>query len=256
MLGAIIGDICGSIYEFRSVEEYNFSLITDKSTFTDDTVLTIAVADSIVNNFDFASTIKKYALNYPNRGYGGRFHDWIYSDNLEPYGSFGNGSAMRVSSVGFYYNSIDEVLKKAKQSAEITHNHWEGIKGAQATALAIYLARMGSSKEQIKYEIETRFNYDLNRTLKEIESNYHFNETCQGSVPEAIIAFLESKNYETAIRNAIWLKGDADTQACIAGGIAEAYYKNIPKVLIDKAFEILPRDFLKIIYQYQQSQIE
>ena len=256
MLGAIIGDICGSVYEFNPAVGYRFPLLLEESYFTDDTVLTIAVTDSIINNLDFASTIKKYAKDYPNKGYGNRFNDWVYSDTLEPYFSYGNGSAMRVSSIGFYYNSIDEVLEKAKQSAEVTHNHWEGIKGAQATALAIFLARTGNSKNRIKMEIENRFNYNLNRTLEEIEKNYHFNETCQGSVPEAIIAFLESDSYESAIRNAIWLKGDADTQACIAGGIAEAYYKKIPQYLIDKAFEIVPREFLKIIYQYQQSQIQ
>jgi ADP-ribosylglycohydrolase len=248
MLGAIIGDICGSVYEFAPVENYNFPLLREDSKYTDDTVLTIAVADAILNNSDFAISIKKYAREYPGKGYGRKFNDWIYSELYTPYGSYGNGSAMRVSAVGFYYNSIDEVLQKAKESAEVTHNHWEGIKGAQATALAVYLAKTNHSKKEIKKEIETRFNYDLNRTLVEIERNYCFNETCQGSVPEAIIAFLESKDYETAIRNAIWLKGDADTQACIVGGIAEAFYGNIPSYMVDKAFEVLPREFLKIIY--------
>jgi ADP-ribosylglycohydrolase len=252
MLGAIIGDICGSVYEFASVDSYDFPLITDNSQYTDDTVLTIAVADSIIHNHDFAIDIKRYARNYPGKGYGRKFNDWIYSELYTPYFSYGNGSAMRVSPVGFYYNNIDMVMEKAKESAEVTHNHWEGIKGAQATALAIYMARNNHSKEEIKEEIESRFNYDLNRTLVEIERNYYFNETCQGSVPEAIIAFLESEDYESAIRNAIWLKGDADTQACIAGGIAEAFYGEIPDYLIDKAFEVLPKEFLKILYKFNK----
>jgi ADP-ribosylglycohydrolase len=250
MLGAIIGDICGSIYEFDPIEVREFSLMKYGVDFTDDSVLTVAVADAILYNKDFAITIKRYAQTYPGRGYGGRFYDWIDSESLEPYGSYGNGSAMRVSAVGFYYDTVDEVLEKAKQSAEVTHNHKEGIKGAQAVALAIFLARTNHTKEEIKNEIETRFNYDLSRTLEEIEKNYSFNETCQGSVPEAIMAFLESTDFESAIKNAIWLKGDADTQACMAGAIAEAFYKEIPQYLKDKAFEIIPKEFKKIIDEF------
>lgn len=250
MLGAIIGDICGSIYEFYPIEVKDFSLMKYGVDYTDDSVLTIAVADAILYNKDFAVTIKRYAKKYQGRGYGGRFHSWIYSESLEPYNSYGNGSAMRVSAVGFYYDTIEEVLEKAKQSAEVTHNHWEGIKGAQAIALAIFLARTNHTKEEIKNKIQTRFNYDLNRTLDEIERNYHFNETCQGSVPEAITAFLESTNFESAIKNAIWLKGDADTQACMAGAIAEAYYKEIPQYLKDKAFEKIPNEFKEIIDEF------
>jgi len=161
---------------------------------------------------------------------------------------------MRVSSVGFYYDTVDDVLEKAQQSAQITHNHIEGIKGAQAVALSIFLARKGHAKEQIRYEIEKRFDYDLSRTLKECVQDYTFDVTCQGSVPEAIIAFLDSSDFESAIKNAILLKGDADTQACIAGGIAEAYYKKIPTRLHCRAYELLPKEFVATIKQFYQSQ--
>lgn len=250
MLGAIFGDICGSIYEFHPVESYQFPLSTDKSKFTDDTVLTLAVADALMNDKDIAQTLKDYAREYVLRGYGLRFNDWVWDEKSEPYWSFGNGSAMRVSSVGYLYDTIEDVLDYAQKSAEVTHNHDEGIKGAQATALAIFLARSHASKEDIKYEIEARFGYNLSKSLVEIEKNYRFNETCQGSVPEAIVAFLESEDYESAIRNAIWLKGDADTQACIVGGIAEAFYGDIPESFKEKVYESLPQEMLKIIEQF------
>lgn len=250
MLGAIIGDICGSIYEFNPVKVADFDLMTDGVKFTDDTVLTIAVADAIINNKDFGKTIKKYAIDYPKRGYGLKFYEWIHSNSLKPYGSYGNGSAMRVSSVGFYSNTIKEVLEKAKQSAEVTHNHYEGIIGAQAVALSIFLAKTNHTKKEIKTEIETRFGYNLNRTIKNISKLCRFDETCQGSVPEAIIAFLESTDFESAIKNAILIKGDADTQACIAGAIAEAYYKEIPEYLQDKAYTIIPQEFKIIIDRF------
>ena len=254
MLGAIIGDICGSIYEFDCVKVDEFDLMTDGVNFTDDTVLTIAVADAVINNKDFGKTIKKYALDYPKRGYGFKFNKWIHSNTLKPYGSYGNGSAMRVSSIGFYCNSIDKVLEKAKQSAEVTHNHYEGIIGAQAVALSIFLARNNYTKTEIKIEIQNRFGYNLNRTIQDISKNYRFDETCQGSVPEAIIAFLESTDFESAIKNAILIKGDADTQACIAGAIAEAYYKKIPKYLKDKAYAIIPQDFQMIIDRFYKGE--
>ena len=250
MLGAIFGDICGSIYEFHPVESYHFPLLTDKSIFTDDTVLTLAIADAFINNKDIASTLRNYAREYTFRGYGQRFNDWVWDDTSEPYWSYGNGSAMRVSSVGFLFDSIEDVLENAKKSAEVTHNHYEGIKGAQATALAIFLARNHASKEEIKHEIESRFGYNLSKSLAEIEKNYRFTESCQGSVPEALIAFLESDDYESAIRNAIWLKGDADTQACIAGSIAEAFYGDIPDSFKAKIYELLPKELLLVVEQF------
>ena len=165
------------------------------SRFTDDTVLTVAVAFSILNNVNYTSSIKNFGLRYPNAGYGGSFYRWLHSAESKPYNSWGNGSAMRVSPVGFAFNSIEDVLAEAKKSAEVTHNHPEGIKGAQATALAVYLARKGKSKAEIRREISERFAYDLNRTIDEIRPDYHFDVSCKGSVPEAMIAFFESKNY-------------------------------------------------------------
>ena len=252
MLGAIIGDIAGSIYEFNPVKSTDFPLFTSQSKFTDDTVLTIAVADAFIHNKDMSKTIQQYAQTYTGRGYGGRFYDWIYKDNPEPYGSYGNGSAMRVSSAGWLGNDINEVLELAFKSAEVTHNHWEGIKGAQSVALCVYMARSNYTKEEIRKEIAQRFNYDLNRTVAEIEKNYYFFESCQQSVPEAIIAFLDSNDFESAIRNAIWLKGDADTQAAIAGSIAEAFYKEIPQELKDKAYELIPKEFLITLYEFSE----
>ncbi len=250
MLGAIAGDIIGSSYEFFGNKNLDFELFLPCSIFTDDTVLTVAVADCILNEKDYALTLKHYGLKYPNSGYGVRFFDWLWRKDNAPYNSFGNGSAMRVSPVGFAFSTLDKVLFEAKRSAEVTHNHPEGIKGAQSTAAAIFLARQGQSKQYIKEYIENKFNYDLTRKLDDIRPNYQFDETCQGSVPEAIIAFLESNDYEDAIRKAISLGGDTDTQACIAGGIAQAFYKSIPKTIVEKVYEILDPEQLQIVQEF------
>lgn len=234
MLGAIVGDIVGSIYEFNNHRSKDFPLFGVDCKFTDDTVLTIAVADCLMNNGNYTEYIKNYARKYTGRGYGGRFRQWISSESMEPYNSWGNGSAMRVSAVGFAYNDLEAVMNEAKRSAEVTHNHPEGIKGAQATAVAIFMARKGQSKEDIKTAIAQSFDYDLNRTVDEIRPTYVFNESCQETVPEAIIAFLESKDFEDAIRNAISLGGDSDTLACITGGIAEAFYGGVPTDIAKK----------------------
>jgi len=252
MLGAIVGDIIGSTYEFHPVNNFDFSLFNSKSTFTDDTVLTIAVAKCILEKCEYISTFKDFTRRYPNRGYGGYYHRWAFSDETSPYYSFGNGSAMRVSPVGFAFKYRKDVLLHAKNSAMVTHNHPEGIKGAQAAALAIFLARTGNTKDQIKSEIENSFGYNLDRPYEEVRSNYRFNETCQGSVPESIIAFLSSSNHEEAIRKAIFLGGDADTMACITGGIAEAYYKEIPDELVRRARQYLPDKFLEIIDRFNR----
>ena len=250
MIGAIAGDIIGSVYEANPIKSTSFSLFSPNSRFTDDTVLTIAVAFSILNDFNYASSIKNFGLKYPYAGYGGSFYRWLHSAESKPYNSWGNGSAMRVSPVGFAFNSIEDVLTEAKKSAEVTHNHPEGIKGAQATALAIFLAREGKSKAEICREISERFTYDLNRTIDEIRPDYHFDVSCQGSVPEAIIAFLESRDYEDAVRKGISLGGDSDTIACIAGGIAQAFYKEIPSEIISKARKMLPEEILTIIDEF------
>ncbi len=250
MLGAIAGDVIGSVYEGNPMKATDFLLFGSQSDYTDDTVLTIAIAHSILEGMDYAASLKRFARKY-TAGYSCTFYDWAVSSSYEPYNSWSNGSAMRVSPVGFAFNSVDEVLNEAKKSAEVTHNHPEGIKGAQATALAIYLARMGQSKQNIKQEISQRFNYNLDRTLNEIRPNYYFKIACKESVPESIIAFLESNDFESAIRNAVSLGGDSDTMACIAGGIAEAFYRKIPKEIIHEVKQRLPDEFLTIIEKFQ-----
>ncbi len=250
MLGAIAGDIIGSIYEFANFKEYDFPLFSDDSFFTDDSVLTVAVADALINNLDIAKTLKSYALNYPNHGFGGSFYKWMLSDSLASYNSWGNGSAMRTSAVGFLYSNEADILSAARKFAEVTHNHPEGIKGAQATSFAIFLARQGNSKEDIRKAISNMFHYDLTRTVDEIRPKYIFDESCQGSVPQAITAFLESENFEDAVRKAVSLGGDADTLACITGSFAEAYYGHIPPEIENEVIKRLPEEFIKIIDKF------
>ena len=252
MLGSIAGDIIGSVYEHHSIKTTVFPLFQNNSIFTDDTVMTMATASSILNHIPYAQSYKDFGRNYPGRGYGDRFQDWLLSNSLQPYNSWGNGSAMRVSPVGFAFETVEEVLEQAEMSAECTHNHPEGIKGAQATALSIFLARKENDKETIRKEISGRFNYDLNRTVNTIRPNYCFSESCQKTVPAAIIAFLDSNDYEHAIRLAVSLGGDSDTLACIAGGIAEAYYKGVPEHIIDETKKILPKEFVEIIELFRE----
>lgn len=250
MLGAIVGDIVGSIRENLRIKRKDFQLFPRLSTYTDDTVLTVAVAEAILNNRSYGETIKSFARHHPLRGYGPKFTLWLLYPGIKPYNSLGNGSAMRVSPVAHAYNSEESVLQHAKESAECTHNHPEGIKGAQATALAIYLARLGAGKEDIRKQISQRFDYDLDRTVETIRPNYRINLTCPGSVPEAIVAFLDSTDFEDAIRNAVSLGGDADTQAAIAGAIAEAYYDGVPPVILDKAWKKIPKAFRNVIIKF------
>lgn len=261
MLGAIIGDIIGSVYEWENVKSEDFALFSRFSRITDDTVTTVAVADAILTKLSgnipdnkriYAIKLKEYGRKYPNSGYGHNFERWLLSDSMRPYQSYGNGSAMRVSPVGFAFVTLDKVLKEAKQSAEVTHNSKEGIKGAQAVASAIFLARTGEPKETIKRYIENRFGYNLSTCLDKIRKTYQFDVTCQGSVPQAITAFLESKDYEDTIRKAISIGGDSDTIACIAGGIAEAFYKEIPAGIISKAKLILDCGLKEIIDNFYQ----
>ena len=249
MMGAIIGDIIGSVYEAYPIDTTEFPLFSIKADYTDDTVLTIATAYSILEQVDYKTSYKQFGRKY-TAGYGANFYNWLESSSDAPYNSWGNGSAMRVSPIGFAFNDIDDVLNEAKKSAECTHNHPEGIKGAQATALAIYLARIGKSKLFIKREISQRFGYNLDRTLDEIRPSYQFEISCQKSVPESIIAFLKADNLEGAIRNAVSLGGDADTMACIAGGIAQAFYKEIPSEIIMEAELRIPKQFIEIIAKF------
>lgn len=252
MIGAIAGDIIGSVYEHHPIKTKRFSLFGDGNRFTDDTVLTVAMADAILTGRDYGLVIAEYADRYPKAGYGDAFSQWVRSRDRQPYGSFGNGSAMRVSPVGWAFDSVRDVLREAKRSAEVTHNHPEGIKGAQATALAVYMGRKGKNKAAIKDEIRTRFGYDLDRTLDQIRPSYSFDVTCQGSVPESIIAFLESDSYEDAVRNAVSLGGDADTQACIAGSIAEPFYGGVPDTIAERAVNYLPADLKKIVAAFSR----
>jgi len=254
MIGAIVGDIVGSVYEFIDEKPpYNFPLYDDQSFFTDDTVLTVALADSILNESDYKNKMRGYYKLYPDCSYGGTFHQWASGMIDGPYNSWGNGSAMRVSPIGWAYNDIETVLQKAKESAEITHNHSEGIKGAQSTALAIYLSRIGASKQEIKIEIENRFNYNLNFELEELRKNYKFSESCQGTVPQAIFTFLVSDNFEDSIRKAIYIGGDSDTLACINGSIADAFYKGVPGQIKDQVFSILDNHLTKVVKDFENN---
>ena len=253
MYGAIIGDICGSIYEFNNFKTDSpgeIQLIDPRCFFTDDTVLTCAVMEALLLKRNYKKAVYDWANKYPKRGYGHRFILWYTSFFPKPYNSWGNGSAMRVSPIGWAFDTIEEILAEAKRSSEITHNHPEGIKGAQATAAAIFLARQGKSKEIIKKCIEDTFGYNLHRTLKDIRPEYKFNESCQETVPEAIVAFLESEDFTGAIQNAISLGGDADTLACITGSIAEAYYKNIPEELLEFANRLLSREMRDLLEKF------
>jgi ADP-ribosylglycohydrolase len=250
IIGAIAGDIIGSVYEFHNVKTVDFDLFCHKSTFTDDSVLTLATMNAILNQKNYVESYQLFGRKYPHRGYGDIFRSWIHSENPEPYNSWGNGSAMRVSPVGWYGNSIEEIMTEAKKSAEVTHNHPEGIKGAQSTAVAIYMARIGKNKDEIKKFIMETFQYDLERKIEDIRSYYEFDVSCQGSVPEAIIAFLESTDFESAIRLGISIGGDSDTIACITGGIAEAYYKIVPDNIIENVLKLLPNELVEIIEDY------
>lgn len=265
MLGALIGDTIGSVYEFHNIKTTEFPLFSTKSTFTDDSVMTMAVAEWLLKGKertmdDLEEAMVSLARRFPNRGYGGGFYRWLFfpnelrsydgqrSDGLRhPYGSFGNGSAMRVSAVGWFFDTLEETEFWAKKSAEITHNHPEGIKGAQATAAAIYMARTGSTKEDIREYIVSRYGYDLSRTCDEIRPTYRFNETCQGTVPQAIVAFLESTDFESCIRLGVSLGGDTDTLCAIAGAIAEAFYGSIPEQIVKHEWELLPEVFHVIL---------
>jgi ADP-ribosylglycohydrolase len=246
MIGAIAGDIIGSVYERHRIKTKDFPLFHPRCIFTDDSVLTVAVADAILTGRPYQESIREIGRRYPRAGYGGSFTDWLFSEHPQPYNSWGNGSAMRVSPVGYAFTTEDEVLAEAEKTAVITHNHPEGIKGAQATALAVFLARTGRSKEEIRKQISRRFGYNLERTVEDIRPTYSFDISCQGTVPEAIIAFLDAESYEDAVRNAISLGGDSDTLACITGGIAEACYGDVPAVVQAKVREILPPDLLEI----------
>ena len=264
MLGAILGDMVGSPYEFdrNNHKSKDFPLLSERSHFTDDTVMTLAVARGLMaGQGDAQKTFAEvqhemqyWGRKYPDAGYGGMFGRWLRAEHPQPYGSFGNGSAMRVAAAGWLFDTLDKTLEMAKVTAEVTHNHPEGIKGAQATAAAIFLVRTGHSKPEIRQYVEQTFGYDLRRTCDEIRPGYRHVETCQQTVPEAIIAFLESTGFEDALRNAVSLGGDSDTLACITGGIAEAFY-GMPQELRAETLKRLPED-LRAAYELFRQNLE
>ena len=254
MLGAIFGDIAGSVYEFNNTSDYNFEMLTEHSRPTDDSYMTLAVARALMETYGkddetikraVVKRMQEFGRKYPDGDYGNRFSQWLLEDDPKPYRSFGNGSAMRVAAAGWLYQTLDETLHAAKLTAEVTHNHPEGIKGAQAVAAAIFLARAGADKDEIMSYISNKFEYDLLRSLAEIKPYYEFYETCQKSVPEAIIAFYEGENYEDVIRKSISLGGDSDTIACMAGSIAEAYF-GMPEEFKEEALARLTPELRQI----------
>ncbi len=247
MLGAISGDVFGAAYEWNASKTEDFDLFERRRFFTDDTVLTVATADALLSDGDFSAAYHRWGRRYPNAGYGGNFQKWLQSEKPQPYSSFGNGSAMRVSPIGWFYDDLDAVLAAAERSAAVSHNHEEGIKGAQATAAAIFLARTGAGKSTIRSEVERRFGYDLNRTVAEIRPSYSFDVTCQGSVPEALIAFLDAEDFEHTVRLAISLGGDADTQGAIAASVAEAFWGGISPRIDEEIRQILDEAMLDVV---------
>jgi len=266
MLGAIIGDTVGSVYEFNNIKTTIFPLFDPRCNYTDDSVMTMAVADWLLTDPQHGmDTLETSFLNFaqkypcPMGGYGPGFYRWLFEPETfvegkrHPYHSFGNGAAMRCSANGWMFNTLEETKRVAGLSAAITHSHPEGIKGAQSTAAAIFMARNGKSKEEIRNYISTKYGYNLNRTCEEIRPVYDWDSSCQGTVPEAMVAFLDSTDFESSIRLAVSLGGDSDTLACITGGIAEAYYKNIPDSIALKIWELIPEDF-KAIFRAMETQ--
>ena len=257
MLGAIAGDIIGSAYEFAGRKDFDFELFPEGSRFTDDTVMTLAVAKWLIQHDErchtkeqLVSCIKELGLAYPYAGYGSMFNAWLWREESHPYNSYGNGSAMRVSPIGLYADTLDEALKLAMMSAEVSHSHPEGIKGAQAVAAAVWMANNEYPKNAIREYIEHKFGYNMSRTIDEIRPTYKWDSSCQGSVPEAIIAFLDGKDFEDVVRLAVSLGGDADTQAAIAGGIAACVYP-IPEHIADECERRLPPELLEIMRNFE-----
>jgi ADP-ribosylglycohydrolase len=252
MIGAIGGDIIGSVYEHHNIRTTEFPLFDARCTFTDDTVLTVAVADAILTGREYGQKLKEYFRAYPGRGYGPFFREWAAAPGYTPQYSMGNGSAMRVSPVGFAFTTLDEVLSEAKRSAEPSHSHPEGIKGAQAVAAAVFLARTGATKDEIRSYVERAFGYALDEPLDSIRTWYRFDVTCPGSVPQAIRAFLESHDFEHAIRKAISIGGDSDTIACITGGIAQAYYRYVPEEIVEHVLGLLDTKLARVVEAFDE----
>ncbi len=252
MIGAITGDIVGSVYEWHNIKTKDFPLFADRCAFTDDSILTVALADTILSGTPYAENLKIFYRWYPDGGYGGSFRRWARSCNSEPYNSWGNGAAMRISPVGYAFDNLETVLAKAEEFTAVTHNHPEGIKGGQSVAAAIFLARTGESKDTIRQYIETQFGYDLSLHVDEIRPTYSFEVSSQGTVPPAIRAFLDSTDFEDAIRTAISLGGDSDTLACITGGIAQAFYRSVPAAIQQAVYRLLDDRLGRITLRFMQ----
>ena len=259
MIGAMLGDMIGAPYEFdRGGKTKEFPLFGAGCAFTDDTVMTVAVAEALMDAMGagdeeirktLTASMQKWGRRYPDAGYGGMFRMWLRKKDPRPYGSYGNGSAMRVSAAGWLYDTLEETRHMARLTAEVTHNHPEGIKGAEAVASAIYLARTGAGREELRQFVTGTFGYDLSRTCDEIRPGYHHVESCQETVPEAVCAFLEGKDFEDVIRTAVSLGGDCDTLTCIAGGMAEAMY-GVPDWMESECRKRLPEDILAVLDRF------
>ena len=249
MIGALAGDIIGSIYEWDNIKTTEFPLFQDTCTYTDDSVLTVALADAILNNVSYEKKMREYYFRYPNAGYGGHFRSWSKCQTLGPYSSFGNGAAMRISPAGWAFNTLEDVLIKAEEFTAVTHNHPEGVKGGKATAATIFMARSGATKSDIRSYITDVFGYNLTMSCDDIRPEYTFDVTCQGTVPQALVAFLDSAGFEDAIRLAVSLGGDTDTLACITGGIAEAFY-GIPESIRNTTLQFLDDDLKQVTQEF------
>lgn len=247
MIGALTGDIIGSIYEWDNIKTTGFPLFQENCFFTDDTILTVSLADSILTDVPYVEKLREYFRLYPEAGYGSRFREWASQPKMAPpYDSCGNGAGMRISPAGWAYNTLEETMKRAEEFTSVTHNHPEGVKGGVSVASAIFLARNGNTKGEIKKFIEDCFGYDLSRSCDQIRSTYGFDGTAQGTVPEAIISFLESADFESAIRLAISIGGDSDTLACICGAISEAFYRGVPADISTRALSYLDGRLLDV----------
>lgn len=249
MLGAIAGDIIGSVYEQQPIKTTAFPLWSPDCRFTDDTVLTVAVADALLHGRDYAEVYRDYHDRYPRAGYGGSFRQWARSANPQPYNSWGNGSAMRASPVGWWCHSLEEARAEARRSAEVTHGHQEGIHGAQCVAACIVRARQGASRDELRALVDDEF-YLLDHTLDELRPAYRFDVSCTGTVPVAVLAVLESRDFEEAVRLAVSMGGDSDTLACIAGGIAEAFYRGVPAAIAARARRYLTPALEKVVDEF------
>ena len=261
MYGAILGDMIGAPYEFGEHHKTkDFEMFTPETHYTDDSMMTIAVADALMRTGtdadeasmkeSFVKCMQKWGRKYPNAGYGGMFRRWLGADDPQPYGSFGNGSAMRVSPVGWFFNTMERTREVARWSAEVTHNHPEGVKGAECTAAAVYLARTGADKQEIRDYVISEFGYDLSKSCDEIRPWYEFDVSCQGTVPVAVTAFLEGRSFEDVIQTAVSLGGDCDTLTCIAGGMAEAFYA-VPEEMKTECRKRLPKDAVEVLDRFE-----